>query len=486
VTADAAASPWAAYDLPLSERQAAATAPEGHPLAEGDRQLLLYHVRWFCRLRWLVIAALAALALLAWTAHDRLLGYGVRIEAGWPLEIAVVLALANVAYLAVARAAARAPQRGGWAIWTLWFQIALDLALLTVVVHHLGSLETYAPFMYLFHIVLACIFFPYAQSLLVTLSAMGMYAGCVLLEGAGIVPPQSVLAGTLEIQRSGLPRAVLLGNLGSVVFISGTVWYLASRLAGALRRRDLELAATNRRLAAAMDERARYMLRTTHQLKAPFAAIHANAQLLLGGYCGPLPERAVAVVEQVAARCDMLSREIKAMLQLANLRSHALAPPAPEVLDLPLAIQSCLGNLRPQAARRGIAIDEDLAPASVCMVSDYLTMIVENVLSNAVNYSLDGQRLSVSCAPQPGGRVRMVVRDHGIGIPAEKLPRIFDDYFRTSEAAAHNRASSGLGLAIVRQAAMAGKVGVRVESAPAQGTLFCLDFPGPVAPERPD
>ena len=58
----------------------------------------------------------------------------------------------------------------------------------------------------------------------------------------------------------------------------------------------------------------------------------------------------------------------------------------------------------------------------------------------------------------------VVVRDRGIGIPAEKLPRIFDDYFRTNEAVAHNRASTGLGLAIVRQAALAGKIGVHVKA----------------------
>ena len=278
---------------------------------------------------------------------------------------------------------------------------------------------------------------------------------------------------------------MLLGNLGSVIFISGTIWYLASRLAGALRRRDLELAATNRRLAAAMEERARYMLRTTHQLKAPFAAIHANTQLLLGGYGGAIPGAAAAIIAQIATRCEVLSQDIKEMLQLANLRSDALTPPEPAVIDLPAQIESCLANLQPQAARRGIAFDKDLTAAWVRTVPDHLAMIVENVLSNAVNYSRDGQRVSVSCRPQAGGRVTMVVRDRGIGIPAEKLPRIFEDYFRTSEAAAHNRASSGLGLAIVRQAALAGGIGIRVESAPAEGTVFYVDFPGSVGAPGP-
>ncbi len=262
-----------------------------------------------------------------------------------------------------------------------------------------------------------------------------------------------------------------------MAFIAVTVWYLASRLAGALRQRDVELEASNRRLRAATEERTQYMLRTTHQLKAPFAAIHANAQLLLGGYCGPLPERAAAVIKQIAARCEMLSRSIKAMLQLANLRSRAVAPPAPVPIDLPALIRACVDSFRPQAAKRGVRLDEELPEAWASGNPEHVQMMVENLLSNAINYSRDGEQVSVSCRPKMGGGATVVVRDHGIGIAAEKLPRIFDDYFRTNEAVAHNSASTGLGLAIVRQAAVAGQIGVRVESAPAQGTVFSLNFP---------
>jgi signal transduction histidine kinase len=226
------------------------------------------------------------------------------------------------------------------------------------------------------------------------------------------------------------------------------------------------------------------MLHTTHQLKAPFAAIHANTQLLLGGYCGPVPDRAVTVIEQIAARCEMLSRAIKAMLQLANLRSHALNPPQPVPIELPALIRSCLANLQPQAAKRGIVFDEELPDASVWGIPDHASMMLDNILSNAINYSRDGQHVSVSCRAKPGGGAAVVVRDRGIGIPADKLPRIFDDYFRTNEAVAHNRASTGLGLAIVRQAALAGKIGVQVQSAPARGTVFSLDFPPPHAGEK--
>ena len=62
------------------------------------------------------------------------------------------------------------------------------------------------------------------------------------------------------------------------------VWYLASRLSTEVRLRDKELEEANQRLVEASEERARHMMQTTHDLKAPFSAIQAKTQLLLGGY----------------------------------------------------------------------------------------------------------------------------------------------------------------------------------------------------------
>ncbi|MHB9008281.1 MAG: ATP-binding protein, partial [Limisphaerales bacterium] len=62
----------------------------------------------------------------------------------------------------------------------------------------------------------------------------------------------------------------------------------------------------------------------------------------------------------------------------------------------------------------------------------------------------------------------------GIGIPPAKLPRIFDDYYRTEEAVRHNQASTGLGLAVVRHVARALGATIQVESAPGWGTRFTV------------
>ena len=472
---EASDADWASYELPLHDQPRPAAVDASAPLGEDAEYLLLENGVWFCTLRWLVCAALLGLGVLALFFDSRLRQYGIHLDPGWPLGTASVLLAVNVIYLMLIRAPSTAEQRRSRALWGLWMQILLDLAVLTVVVHYLGSLDTFAPFMYIFHIVLACIFFPRGESLLVMLAAMGMYLVCIFLEIAGVIAP--VLASPLAPGRNAAPLVFVALHFCSVAFISVTVWYLTSRLAGALRQRDLELEASNRRLRAATEERMQYMLRTTHQLKAPFAAIHANAQLLLGGYCGTLSEQATAIIKQIAARCEMLSRSIKAMLQLTNLRSRVVPSPAPVPIDLPAVIRACINNLQPQAAKRRIRLDEELPEAWASGNPEHVQMMLENVLANAINYSRDGERVVVSCRPKAGGGATVVVRDHGIGIAAEKLPRIFDDYFRTNEAVAHNNASTGLGLAIVRQAAVAGQIGVRVDSAPAQGTVFSLNFP---------
>ena len=230
--------------------------------------------------------------------------------------------------------------------------------MLTVVVHYVGSVGTFAPLMYLFHIVLACIFFPCAQSLLVTLCAMGMYLACLLLEHWGIAAHASLLAA--RPPDGGGLGGVLAWHFGSLVFISGTVWYLASRLASALRRRDEELAAINRRLVAATEERARLHDPRDAPIESPVCGHSRQRPASPGGYCGPIPEAAATVIRQIAARCEKLSREIKEMLQLANLRSAAQDPPRAVEIDLAELIGACLANLRPQATKRGIVVEEEV------------------------------------------------------------------------------------------------------------------------------
>jgi len=262
----------------------------------------------------------------------------------------------------------------------------------------------------------------------------------------------------------------------SALGIFFVVWFLASHLSSLVRQQERELADANVRLTIAQRDKTRHMLRTTHELKAPFAAIAANAQLLLRGNCGVLPGEAAEVVRRIAARCRRLALEIQEMLQLANLRS-ADEQPKPLRLDLAEMVRWAIARVGAAAQERRVTVDADLAPAHVVAVEDHIKMLLTNIIANAVVYSYEGGSVRVRCHATAADGPVITIEDEGIGIPADKLPRIFDEYYRTEEAVRHNKDSTGLGLAIVRHVAASLEIRVQVESAPNCGTRFTLRFP---------
>jgi len=271
--------------------------------------------------------------------------------------------------------------------------------------------------------------------------------------------------------------ATLTVNFFFIIGIWLVVWYLASHLSSMVRRRDFELAQTNRRLMAAQEERSRHMLATTHQLKAPFAAIYSNTQLLLQGYCGDISDEALQVIQRITSRSRRLTTEIQEMLQLANLSSISQqALPRTKIVSTELLLW-CISQVGPIARDRGIVFKTDIRPVAMVGTEDHFKMLFVNLLSNAVRYSHRNGQVHISCLRGPNSEPIVTIADNGIGIPANKLPHIFEEHYRTKEAVQHNKESSGLGLAIVRHVAELYRIRIRVESRPGLGTKFELKFP---------
>lgn len=463
------------YELPLAiEGSPPAWRAEGGGSTSLPEALLAQNAVWFCRLRWVVVTVFVLFGAAGLFLPRLLAELGLRRPSGWPFVIAAVLVVGNLAFLAHTRVLGR-QGAVGQATANLSIQICFDLAVLTAVVHHVGSLETYAPFAYLFHIALACIFFPRGQSLIVTVMACFLYTACVVLEESRVIAPSSIYSELALRRHMTRKPVVAILNVASAVVVLSVVWYLVSHLSAMVRTRDHELAQTNRRLIETQKEKTRHMLHTTHELKAPFSAIHANAQLLLRGHCGILPDEAMAVASRISRRCRKLAQEIQDMLQLANLRFEREDSLHWAELDLAETLDWCIHQVQATAGERTVEIVPDLHPATAIGVEDHLKMVFSNLLTNAVVYSNEGATVRVQCAAGPV----VTIEDQGIGIDAGKLPHIFEEYYRTEEAAQHNKESTGLGLAIVRHVTETHGVRLRVESMPNVGTRFVLRFPAP-------
>ncbi len=462
------------YDVPLDGE--ASTPLDPAASEELARELLEANALWFCRLRWIVVTTFLGFGTVAAIPAVRL-WTGLKPAGSWPFLAAAVLALGNLLfhYDLVYHAPCRLTRRR--VELNLWGQILVDLTVLTAAIHWVGPCIVWLPFVYLFHIILACIFFRSSGSLGVMFCAVGLYLGLRMAEAYGLVEMRSIFdadAGFGTPRLCAFARGVEVAGTVLVWFIA---WGLVSHLAGLVRSGERRLSETNAQLRRAQEERAEHMLRTTHELKSPFAAISANAQLLLKGYCGDLTPKARGVIEKIAVRCERLAHEIQEMLQLANLNSAAQASPPNEPLSLEAALRRAAVQLEPVFRERELELDLSLQPVQVRGAPDHLQMLIENLLSNAAAYSKPGGRVSVECGVTGGGEAFLGVADEGIGIPAAKLPLIFNAHYRTDEAVRLNPHSSGLGLAIVKEAAQRLRARIQVRSAPGTGSIFRVYFP---------
>ena len=465
------------YDLPLPSPEPPAAFPHAeHPHTPSPPEdFLIQSARSFCRMRWVVVAALLTYGLAGLLFPGLFAAIGLRPRVRWPIVVAGALSAAN--FLIQTHLHTLTSSIPGYAKRNLWCQIALDLLVLTVVVHLVGSLETPIAFAYLFHIVLACIFLPATESLLAAGLAGILFILCVWSEHVGLISAGGVLAdSTVRSRMLQTPRFVPL-TVVSIVAIWFVVWYLASHLAAMVHARDEQLTEANRCLELAQQEKVRHMVRTTHELKAPFAAIHANAELLRKGYCGELPPQAYEIVERISERSRRLATEIHDMLHLVRLRDTPQDALDWETVDVPALLQFCIRQIQPVAEEHGVVLESDLQPASTPAVKEQVALLFTNVLSNAVVYSFRGGVVHVACSAASEGGAVVSIQNEGIGIEPDKLPHIFDEYYRTDEAARHCRESTGLGLAIVRRVAEIHRIQVHVQSRPSGETLFRLRFP---------
>jgi two-component system, OmpR family, phosphate regulon sensor histidine kinase PhoR len=111
------------------------------------------------------------------------------------------------------------------------------------------------------------------------------------------------------------------------------------------------------------------------------------------------------------------------------------------------------------------------------MDAELMEQAVANLLDNAVKYSPAGSRIEVA-ARREQEEIRIHVRDHGMGIDAKHLPRLFERFYRVDKARSRNMGGTGLGLAIVKHIVQAHGGQVTVKSVQQQGSTFTLHLPG--------
>ena len=215
-----------------------------------------------------------------------------------------------------------------------------------------------------------------------------------------------------------------------------------------------------------------FVANISHELKTPVGALAVLAEALADN---DDPEVMKRLANRMVDEAHRASSTIDDLLELSRIELGGEA--VREALDLCLVVAESVSRCRPAAERRNITIEvEELQPTTVLGDSRQLVSALTNLVDNAVKYSDDGTAVSI-CVRGEGAMIALSVADHGVGIPARDLDRVFERFYRVDRGRSRETGGTGLGLAIVRHVATNHGGDVQVQSREGEGSTFTLHIP---------
>ena len=209
-----------------------------------------------------------------------------------------------------------------------------------------------------------------------------------------------------------------------------------------------------------------------HELRTPMTRLRGAAETALRSE--PDAEACKQALGDCLEEAEQALIVLNSLMDVAEAEAGAMKLDLAEV-DLSALIQSAVGLYEHVAEDKHITLAAAL-PEPLCVQADAnrLRQAVANLLDNAIKYTPPGGRIEIS-ARLERQRVLISVKDTGIGIKPEELPKIWDRLYRGE--AGYSERGLGLGLSLVRAVVLAHKGSVKVLSQPGQGSEFVIDLP---------
>jgi signal transduction histidine kinase len=304
---------------------------------------------------------------------------------------------------------------------------------------------------------------PEEQFLISLKHSLFVAGGIMLLIGAVV---SYSLARSIAVPVIDLNRAVndvAAGNLNAAVVVD--------------RRDEVgQLAAAFNAMTAKLQSstvlRQRFLAGVAHELRTPLTILKANLEGIGDGVIAPDQEQMNSLTEEI----DRLAKLVGELRDLSLLEAGQLKPDYMEV-DSYTMLRQVIQKSSPLAAEKNLAlsfkIDEDMP--KIWADAAMLQQMVYNLIMNAIRYTSTG-KITVT-ARRDKKAVSIEVIDTGIGIAAEDIEHIFDYFYRVDPARTKQSGGTGLGLALVRQMALAHGGQVYATSVLGQGSTFTLKLP---------
>jgi len=290
------------------------------------------------------------------------------------------------------------------------------------------------------------------------------------------------LVGVMVAVRLGDRPLFTQNDLGFLIGLAGqaVIAIQNARLYISEQTRAAELARALERQHELDRLKTEFIQNISHELRTPLAIVRGYAEMLDTGAFGELSSDQREPISVMARRSRMLSKMLDDLVAILSLEPRHMAN---EAIDLPDLVQNMLADFQSAAKQAGLRLMSEVAAGSLVIKGDAIQMrrVFDNLLSNACKFTQAGGSVTVRLS-RDGGRAVFEVADTGIGIPADKLDRIFERFYQVDGSATRRYGGVGLGLALVKEIVEAHRGQVTAQSQLGEGTTFRITLP--VMPEN--
>jgi len=224
-------------------------------------------------------------------------------------------------------------------------------------------------------------------------------------------------------------------------------------------------------------ERSEYLLVSSHQMKSPLNTISFSVNTLLGEYVGRLTTKQLRVLESIKRNIDFMQILIKDILELERFRSGQIEK---EEVDFTEICLETIEELRNRMQEKEIYFEMNIPQKSLITQGNRVGLkhVVFNLLENAIKYSYQNGEVKFTVNfDEKQKTITGMVIDKGIGIPENEQNRIFEDFYRASNAKKYDRTGTGFGMVIVKQVLNFCGGNIKIKSKENQGTTITFSIP---------
>jgi signal transduction histidine kinase len=431
---------------------------------------LLKRAYWLIKLRWIAILFVGAATYVSSNLLE------IELQDAALYCIAILLALYNLAVLLLLNHLARKGDEVSQASVKkiINVQISTDLLILTVLLHFSGGIENPFVFYFIFHMIISSILLTLWDSYLQATFAVLVFGLLVLLEYLQLVPHYCL--------RGFAPNCLhrnKLYILGTFFVFSTAIYlavYMASYISVRLRRTEQNYMQANILLQKKDQIKDEYVLRVTHDIKAHLATIQSCLGMVVNNVVESHDEQKLEFVNRAYTRTIKLTHFVKTLLKLTRMRLNDKLET--DFFPLRETVHNSVTAVTSKAKEKSITLNCNVESSidNICGNQFSIEEVFTNLLLNAIRYTPEKGAVLID-AKNGKNCVVIEIADTGIGIPADEIGDVFEEFFRASNARKVHQDGTGLGLSIAKYIVERHGGKIWVDSIKDTGTKFWITLP---------